>query len=88
MASVRGVDTVSAPAARDALVTRLRATVIADYQHAVRCERARALRANSVLMAAGCDIGPDNDSFIKWRRVWADSGVCSNTVAAALQIFR
>ena len=88
VASVRGVDTVSAPAARDALVTRLRATVIADYQHAVRCERARALRANSVLMAAGCDIGPDNDAFIKWRRVWADSGVCSNTVAATLQIFR
>ena len=83
-----GVDVHSCVQQRAALLTRLRANVVSDYQHAVRCERARAERANQVIIAAGCELGPDNDALERWRRVWSHSGVCVDSVEARLLVFR
>ena len=73
---------------RASLVTRLRASVVTDYQHAVRCERARALQANAIILAAGGKVGPDNDALERWRREWTQSGVCEDSVDARLRVFR
>ena len=91
-ASKRGVDSSSSMNRRASLVARLRASVVTasvtDYQHAVRCERARALQANAIILAAGGKVGPDNDALERWRREWTQSGVCEDSVDARLRVFR
>ena len=88
LTELRGVDPSSSPASRNALVVQLRTRVVQEIQHAVRCERVRAVRSNSIILAAGCDLGPDNDALVKWRRVWVRSGVCQDCPAATLMVFR
>ena len=87
-ASMSGVDTSSSGIRRASLLTHLRANVVSDYQHAVRCERARAVQANAVILAAGGEIGPDNDALERWRREWARSGICTDSEDARLLVFR
>ena len=87
-ASLRGVDSSSSATRRASLITRLRRSVVTDYHHAVRCERARAERANATILAAGGKLGPDNDALERWRRVWPHSGICDDSTDARLHVFR
>ena len=45
---------------------------------ALRHELRRAENDNQVLLAAGRDIGPDNDAVLKFKQLWIEPGLCDD----------
>ena len=37
-----------------------------------------ATTMSQVLLAAGRDIGPDNDALLKFKHLWIDPGLCTD----------
>ena len=48
---------------------------------ALRHELRRAENDNQVLLAAGRDIGPDNDAVLKFRQLWIEPGLCDEAAS-------
>ena len=53
------------------------AAVKSAFSDALRHEQLRAERDNQILLAAGRDIGPDNDAVLKFKSLWIDPGLCT-----------
>ena len=54
------------------------ASIKSAFSAALRHERRRAERDNQILLAAGRDIGPDNDAVLKFRHLWIEPGLCDD----------
>ena len=54
------------------------ASIKSAFSDALRHELRRAERDNQVLLAAGRDIGPDNDALLKFEHLWIDPGLCTD----------
>ena len=53
------------------------AAVKSAFSDALRHVQLRAERDNQILLAAGRDIGPDNDAVLKFKSLWIDPGLCT-----------
>ena len=48
------------------------------FSAALRHELRRAERDNQTLLAAGRDIGPDNDAVLRFKQLWVEPGLCDD----------
>ena len=59
-------------------IASIYSSIKAAFSAALRHELRRAERDNQVLLAAGRDVGPDNDSVLKFRQLWIEPGLCDD----------
>ena len=52
------------------------ASIKSAFSAALRHELRRAEQDNQLLLAAGRDIGPDNDAVLKFKQLWIEPGLC------------
>ena len=54
------------------------------FSAALRYELRRAERDNQTLLAAGWDIGPDNDAVLRFKQLWVEPGLCDDAAYQSL----
>ena len=54
------------------------------FSAALRYELRRAERDNQTLLAAGRDIGPDNDAVLRFKQLWVEPGLCDDAAYQSL----
>ena len=59
-------------------IASIYSSIKAALSAALRHELRRAERDNQVLLAAGRDVGPDNDAVLKFRQLWIEPGLCDD----------
>ena len=59
-------------------IASIYSSIKAALSAALRHELRRAERDNQILLAAGRDIGPDNDAVLKFRQLWIEPGLCDD----------
>ena len=60
------------------------ASIKSAFSAALRYELRRAERDNQTLLAAGRDLGPDNDAVLRFKQLWVEPGLCDDAAYQSL----